>query len=221
MLRRLLTLVIVVAALGAVAWFRPEVRDLLHQVRERWDVLRGDGAAAQVIGQVPSRELADRAQQKLERVQMGGGNESFTTAELQSLLQFRYRELLPDYVDSPRVSLEGDHIALRMRVPLDRFPQVRDLGEIAALLPDTTELDVRGTLLPSDDGHVAFAVDAVSAHRIPLPRRLVPPALELLGREDRPGLPDDAIAVPLPRGTRSAYVRDDLLVLLSGAGTRD
>ncbi|HSG64688.1 MAG TPA: hypothetical protein VLD39_06795 [Gammaproteobacteria bacterium] len=222
MFRRLFTLLVVVLVLGAVAWYRPEARDLLRSLGDRWTVLRKDGAAAQELGPAASAELADQAQRKLDRVQSGNGHESFTTAELQSLLQFRYRQLLPEYVGSPRVTLEGDHIAIRLRVPIERLPRVSDFGEILALLPDTTDLDIRGTLLPSDEGHVAFAVDAVSAQRIPLPRRLVPSALELLGRQDRPGLPEDAIVVPLPSGARSAYVRGDSLVLLSaGAGTRD
>jgi hypothetical protein len=55
----------------------------------------------------------------------------------------------------------------------------------------------------------------VSAQRFPLPARLVPGALERLGRTDEPGLPPDAIALPLPPGVAAAYVRRDSLVLLA------
>jgi hypothetical protein len=39
--------------------------------------------------------------------------------------------------------------------------------------------------------------------------------LDLFGREDAPGLPADAIRIPLPDGASSAYVRSDSLVVLS------
>jgi hypothetical protein len=86
---------------------------------------------------------------------------------------------------------------------------------VAALLPDTTEVTVRGQLLPLDGGRVAFAIDEVTAAHIPLPRRIVPAALERLGRRDEPGLPRDALALPLPPGAAGAYVRADSLVLLA------
>ena len=66
----------------------------------------------------------------------------------------------------------------------------------------------------SEAGIEPDRIDAVAAQRIPLPRRLVPSALEALGREDCPDLPDDAIELPLPKGVRAAYVRGDSLVLL-------
>jgi hypothetical protein len=46
---------------------------------------------------------------------------------------------------------------------------------------------------------------------------MVPGALTMLGRQDAPGLPRDAIAIALPRGVRAAYLRADSLILLSGA----
>jgi len=214
-IRRLVWLGVVAAlAGGAYWWFREDLRPYTQVVRDRWDTLRGrspDAAAPPGTSQA----LADRAWAKVDAIRTGeSGQASFTDLELQSLLEYRYPEILPSFVDSPRISIDGDRVRLRVRIPVDRLPQVRELGEIAALLPDTTDLDVRGQLLPADDGKVAFAVDGVSAHRIPLPRRLVPAALELLGRKDEPGLREDAIAIPLPAGARAAYVRADSLVLL-------
>jgi hypothetical protein len=214
-IRRLFWLcLIAVLAAGAYWWFREDLRPYTQIVAERWATLRGRTPGESSTG--TSKALADEAWRKIDALRAGEvGQVSFTDLELQSLLEHRYAEVLPAFVDSPRITLEGDRVRLRVRVPVDRLPQVSELGEIAALLPDTTDLEVRGQLLPADDGEVAFAVDAVSAHRIPLPRRMVPAALELLGRRDRPGLRPDAILVPLPRGARAAYVRADSLVLLA------
>ena len=206
--------VVLVLVGGAYWWFREDLRPYTDAVRERWETLRGQSPDAAATPRT-SQALADRAWVKVDAIRTGESSQaSFTDIELQSLLEYRYPEVLPAFVDSPRITIEGDRLRLRVRIPVDRLPQVQELGEIAALLPDTTDLDIRGQLLPADDGRVAFAVDDVSAHRIPLPRRLVPAALELLGRKDEPGLREDAIAIPLPAGARAAYVRADSLVLL-------
>jgi hypothetical protein len=215
-MRRLFFLVLMIALAGAAWTNRERLRPFWEAAAARWQTLRADPAAADATRDRATAELAQQAQSKLDAVRSGEQTQaSFTTDELQSLLVYKYRQLLPAFVDSPNVALEGDRIRLRMRVPVDRLPSVNELGEVGALLPDTAELDVRGQLLPSAEGQLAFAVDAVSAHRIPLPRRLVPSALEMLGRRDSPGLPADAILVPLPKGARAAYVRGDSLVLLS------
>ncbi len=220
MMRRLFLLVIVLVALGAAWIFQDDLMAMRDRVRAR--VLHsevGGGLATPAAMQVPAitEAVADAAQKKLDRMQHGQSSRaSFTTPELQSLLQFRYRQLLPAYIDSPRVKLSGDQVELRMRVPTQRLPQVQELQQLAAFLPDTADLNVTGAVLPSDEGHIAFAVNGVSAQHIPLPKRFVPAALEMLGREDKPGLPADAIVLPLPRGVRSAYVRADSLVLLGG-----
>ena len=137
--------------------------------------------------------------------------------ELQALLRSRFAPALPAWLDSTRIRLEGDRIRLSGRVPLDHLPQVRDLGQVAGLLPDTSEVAVTGQVIPLSRGRVALAVDQVTAAHIPLPRRLIP---DVLGRMKKPGdtTPSDALSLPLPRTISSAYVRNDSLILLSGAG---
>ena len=216
-MRRLFILLILIAMAVAGWYYRNELRPVWDAAVSRWQQTRAEPRENAASRDEVTAELADHAQVKLDAVRAGEQRQaSFTSRELQSLLQFRYRQVLPAFVDSPRVSLEDGQVRLRVRVPVERLPRVEELGEVASMLPDTTDLEIRGQLLPSDDGKVAFAVDQVSAHRIPLPKRLVPSALEMLGRTDQPGLPADAILVPLPKGTRTAYVRGDSLVLLSG-----
>jgi hypothetical protein len=186
------------------------------RVRAAWAALRGESAAETQAGTAVSAELAATAQEKLDALARGDRSEAvFGTAELQSLLEYRYLDRLPAFIDSPRVEVDGGRVRLSMRIPVDRFPGAKGLGEVAALLPDTTDLVIRGALLAAEDGKVAFAIDGVSAHSIPLPRRLVPGAIEMLGLDAEPGLPADAITVPLPPGARAAYIRGDSIVILS------
>jgi hypothetical protein len=187
------------------------------RVANAWSDLRG-GKEATTLG--PSPELAEVAHEKLAQLKSGEAeNVALSENEIQSLLQFKYRQLLPAFVDSPRVEFDNGKIIVQARVPVDRLPQLNELGEAASFLPDTTEVGVTGQILPLRDGRVALAVDQVRAARIPLPKRLVAGALRKLGRKDEPGLPSDALAVPLPPGADAAYVRGDSLVFLNNART--
>jgi len=216
MVRSLVRLLILLAIVAAAWFYREPLLDLGHAVADRWTELRRTDAATAVPVELASPELAAVAQAKLDDLKGGlAARAAFSTAELQSLLEYRYRGLLPAFVDSPRVALVGDRVRLRVRVPVSRIPRARELGDIADLLPDTTDLLVDGRILPAADGNIAFAVDDVTAHRIPLPHRLVPMVLEVLGRRPGSGLPDDAISIPLPAGANAAYVRADSLVLLA------
>jgi hypothetical protein len=208
-LRRVLGLVVVGVVLG-VAWTE---RDRL---REQWDALGFGGPEEEAA----SPELAERAEARLQELEDGGRTSvGLGQAEVQSLLLYRHAGLLPVFVDSPTVELDGDRMRVRARVPAARLPSVGELGEAAAFLPDTTDVELVGTLLPLGDGRAALAVDQVSVARIPLPARLVPAVLRRLGRADEPGLPADGMAVPLPPGARSAYIRRDTLFFLAGRDT--
>lgn len=202
---------LLVAALGFFAFLN---RD---RISDAWRSLRG---TAIVTETVPSAELADAATSKLQQLKNGETRSvALTEVELQSLLLYKYRQLLPAFVDSPRVKIENGKIEVQARVPVERLPQLSELGEAAAFLPDTTEVGVTGTILPLRSGRIALAVDQVRAARIPLPRRLVPGALRRLGRKDEAGLPPDALALPLPPGADAAYVRGDSLVFLNNRRT--
>lgn len=190
--------------------YRQRLEDLIHPLLQR---------KVEMTSTVPvSPALAAQAQDKLARLAEGRASRiTLGSAELQSLLRYRYQQLLPAFVDSPVVELQATHLRIRARIPVERLPRLADLGEAANLLPDTTDVTVTGEVLPLDSGRVALAVDAVSVAVIPLPRRMIPPALQRLGRHDEPGLPPDALAVPLPPGAAAAYVRGDSLVLLGPA----
>jgi hypothetical protein len=217
MIGRLFKLAFAVAILAALyVFFRPEADGLLDAVRDRWNVLRRDTAAAQIVDQeAVSPRVAEAAERRIGRLGTESRRESFTTNELQSLLEHRYGPTLPEYVSAPRIALHQDEVTVSVRLPVAKLPRADELGQIIELLPDTTDLEMRGSVLPFDDGYIAFTVDAITAHRIPLPSRFIPALLDMFGREDVAGLPADAIRIPLPDGARSAYVRSDSLVVLS------
>ena len=203
--RRVIMLLLLLLLLAGLWIFR-------DRIRTAWNDWRG--TEEQVV--VPSAELAAGAESKLDALRDGSeASVSLSGIELESLLLYSYRGVLPAFLDSPKVELEGDRLRLRARVPVDKLPRVDGLSEAAAFLPDTTELEVTGKLLPLDSGRVGFGIDDVSAARVPLPDRFISGALTRLGRRDEARLPADAIAVRLPAGAAAAYIRRDSLVLLA------
>lgn len=203
--RRVIMLLMLLLLLAGVWIFR-------DRIRTAWNDWRGTDD--EIVA--PSPELAAGAQAKLNALRDGSAaSVSLSGVELESLLLHRYPGVLPAFLDSPKVELNGDQLRLRARVPIDKLPRVDGLGEAAAFLPDTTELEVSGKLLPLDSGRVGFGVDDVTAARVPLPDRFISGALARLGRQDEARLPADAIAVRLPAGAAAAYIRGDSLVLLA------
>lgn len=204
-MRPVVLLAVLVVVLGG-AWLFGD------RLRIAWRDIRGVRESALVA----TPELADRAQAKLDAFQDGTvARVTLSAVELESLMLYRYQGALPGFLGPPGIELRDDRVQLRVRLPIDKLPNVEGLGDAVAFLPDTTELTVSGRLLPLDTGRVALIVDDVSAQRIPLPRRLVPGALDRLGRRDEPGLPPDAIALLLPPGVAAAYIRSDSVVLLA------
>ncbi|MGH7467740.1 MAG: hypothetical protein ACRENP_07090 [Longimicrobiales bacterium] len=207
MKKLLITVVLLVA--GYLIWTQWRS----GQVRSEELTASADAPVSAEIARQADRKLQDLKNQQAELVALRAN-------ELQSLLQFRFLQLLPAFVYAPQIELQDGQIELRARIPVERLPTLNELGEAAAFLPDTTDVDLVGTLLPLDSGRVAFAIQQVRAARIPLPQRLVPGALQRLGRKDEPGLPRDALALPLPPGASAAYVHGDSLVLLARPNRR-
>ena len=206
-MRRIFSLVILLV-LALVAW---HYRDALLA---KWHELRGAPADTGSV----SADAARTGEEKLRALELPypPARTALSGAELQALLRTRFAGVLPRWVDSARIRLEGDRVRLSGRVPVDHLPQIRSLGEVAGLLPDTAEVAVNGQVIPLSHGRVALAVDQVTAAHIPLPRRLIP---EVLGglRKGGADVPVDALPLPLPHSITSAYVRADSLILITSA----
>jgi hypothetical protein len=206
-----IVLLLFLTVLGLAVW---RFHDPLRAAIDGWRDARTTRVAT-------SPELAAGANLKLSELASGQRDIiALSEAELQSLLEYHHIQLLPAFVDSPRIEIRRDRLRLVGRVPVERLPRVRGIGNLAGILPDTAELAVTGQLFPFGEGRVAFGIDDVSTSRISLPRSLLGPLLVQLGRVDEPGLPADALALPLPPGVGAAYVRGDSLYLRTSASQR-
>jgi hypothetical protein len=163
-----------------------------------------------------SPELADSTLSRFESFQSGRGDQELrlSSAELSSVVRYSLPGFLPAGVNEPSVVLQDSVVVLKARLAVASLPDLPALRDIVALLPDTIQVELGGRLIPLGD-QAALKVDRVEASRVPIPPRLVPEILKALGRTETAGLPPDALAVPLPRGLRAAYVRSDTLVLVA------
>ena len=209
--RRLAGLVIVLLLLAVgLWWFRDDVSDAWRRVR-----------GGETVAEAPSPEVAERAEEKLADLGAGRSERvALSGVELQSLVLYSYGDLFPAFVREPRVDVEEGRLRLDARVPTDALGSLPGAAQAQALLPDTADVTIVADLLPLGDGRAALAVDEITAARIPVPSAMVPRLLERMGRVSEPGLPEDALAVRLPPGVGSAYMRGDSLILQSTATPR-
>jgi len=197
----------VVASVGLWAWWSyPDLIGRLRGMRE-----------PEAVEVVPSPELADATLDRFQAFQQSeaGSEMRLGDAELSSLVRYSLPGMVPPGIDEPTVRVRDGQINLGARVALAVLPDVPALREVLGLLPDTVPVEIRGTLAPFDSEHAALHVDRIEASKIPLPPRYTPEILNALGRTPVPGLPENALLVPLPRGLSAAYVLQDSLVLVA------
>lgn len=167
---------------------------------------------------VPSPGLAEATLERVEALRTGTlGTDRLVLGgpELSSVIRYSLPGILPRGVHEPTVAFRGEDLVLSARVAVDAFPDMPALDEVLGLLPDTVRIEMQGAVLPFGPSLAALHVERVEASRIPLPGRMIPGILEALGRQDREGLPSDAMVIPLPEGIRSAFVEEDHLILVA------
>jgi len=206
---RAVTLLLLVAAAYAGWRWGPMV---FPRVQE-W--LGRPGAAVPSHLPAPSPELADSVLERVQLLQGGEGGDQMALGgrEITSVLRYSVPGLIPDGVKDPEVYFQEGRVHLRGKVALASFPEIPDLGAILDLLPDTVSVEIQASLLPFGGETAALVVHRIEANRIPLPRRAIPEILRALGRRDQPGLPPEALVVPLPAGLLSVYIHSDSLIL--------
>ena len=166
----------------------------------------------------PSSDLAAATIDRIEALRRGeGGTElALSSAEIESVLLYSIPEIVPDGISEPRVRIADGVLTLTVRVAVEAFPRLPDLDPLLGFFPDTVDVAVEGTLAPlEEERREALVVHGVRAALVPLPDRVIPEVLVALGRKDAADLAEDAIAVPLPSGLRTAYILRDSLVLVS------
>ena len=171
-----------------------------------------------VVEVSPSPELADAALDRFERFRRGeiGDRLSLSAVDVASVLRYSAPGMLPEGVSGPVVEFHDGVVTLTAHVAVEAFPGLPTLDGILGFLPDTVSISIEGALAPLDENRVALVVHGVYAAFIPvpLPDGMTPRILTALGRRGRDGLPEDALAFPLPDGVRSAHVLRDRLILV-------
>lgn len=205
--RRVL-LLLVLLGLAYVGWvFAPS---LLPEVRE-WAGLVDPPAAGEAE---PTPGLADSVLARVQEFrQIGDGEIALGGRELTSVLRYSIPGLVPSGIQDLTVELDEGRVRLSAGVALGAFPEIPDLGPVLGILPDTANVVLLGSLMAFGQEESALLVHGIDASRIPIPRRLIPGILRGIGRVDRPGLPAEALSIPLPAGLRSAYILSDSLIL--------
>ncbi len=183
----------------------------------RVEQVLGIDGTSEAAGVPASPELADATLDRFERFRRGDDGDRLVLgdAELTSLVRYSLPGILPPGVQDAEVSMSEGQVSVSARVALASFPRLPDLGSVVGLLPDTVTIEVRGTLVPHDQGHLALLVDRVRAGKVPIPTRMVGDVLDGLGGDRPATLPRDGLPVPLPDGIGSVFVQRDSLVLLS------
>ncbi len=167
----------------------------------------------------PTPELADSVLSRVQAFRRGedGDRLALGGRDITSVVKYSVPGLIPEGVRDPVIRLDDGRVLFRGRVALNQFPDLPDLGPVVGILPDTLDVELRASLMPFGKNEAALVVQQVEASHVPLPRRMIPQILEGMGRVDRPGLPPEAMVVPLPAGLDSAYILGDSLVLARGS----
>lgn len=166
---------------------------------------------------IVSSDLAEKTMGRFSDFQRGGTGEqlSLSSNEVASILLYSVPDMMPEGISGPQIEMEDGIITLDVNVAVEALPQYLDMDDVLEFLPDTIEVSLAGTFAPLEDQNWgAFIVHGVQVSLIPVPERMIPDIIKILGKTDVDGLPDDAIAIPLPRGLKSVYVIRDSLVLV-------
>lgn len=167
-------------------------------------------------GPGPSAELADSVLTNVQNFRENReGRMALGGREVTSVLRYSVPGLIPSGIKEPEVAFGDGRVHLSADVVMAAFPGLPDLGPLLGMLPDTLQVDLHASLIPFGDQESALLVHGVEASRIPIPRRLIPEILRAIGRVDRPGLPPEGMAVPLPPGLGSVYILSDSLIISS------
>jgi hypothetical protein len=149
-----------------------------------------------------SAEAAAQAEAKLETLE-AGEQIALSPAELTSLFTYRPEVWSLRPVHSPVVAMSGDTVRVEGRVPRTEIPADIEMGPLRALLPDTTRVEVIGTVRSQREGTIALEIGSVEVEGMPVPARYYSQLLE-----------SDVLTLPLPAGVSGARVENGELILI-------
>ena len=160
-----------------------------------------------------SPEAAAVAEQKLLALRDGGRTARLSGIELSSLLRYRSPQWVTNTVSDPGVEMTGDTLRITGTVATDQLPSHPELDAARAFLPDSSRIEVSGRVSSLPSGRVALLLTDVEVAGLPVPKRYYPRILERVGRKDEADLGENAVAVQLPAGVRSARIENGVLIL--------
>jgi len=200
-----LAALVVLAVIVVAAWrFGPDLA-------ERYGHYLEDEGEAEVA---TSSELADAALGRFDRVVQGESETaSFSGAEVESVLRYRWNDQLPPGVGDPSVRIQGGELRVRVQVASENLPRYPEMERLREVLPDTVPLELRGTLLTLEGREAAFLVRRIDVAGVPVPRRFQATLLEALQSSRRDDVPEEAFVVALPPGIGSLHLADETLVV--------
>lgn len=196
---------VVLAVIVVAAWrFGP---DLAEQYGHH---LGGEGEAEVAT----SSELADAALARFDRVIQGESEAaSFSGAEVESVLRYRWNDQLPPGVADPSVRIQGGELRVRLQVASEMLPRYPEMERLREMLPDTVPLELRGTILTLEGREAAFLVRRIDVAGVPVPRRFQATLLEAIQPSRRDDVPEEAFVLTLPPGIGSLHLADETLVV--------
>lgn len=195
--------VVLLALLAAGAWIaRDSIGDWMGRLE-----MRASGE--------PSERLADRAEEKLNRIARDGpgGEVRFSEAELQSLLTYRSGPALPPGIEDPQVDVQDTVVVLSARLRPDSLDGFSAPDALRSTMSDTTR--VIAGLLPVRGGpnETLLQVRSLQIGAFVVPPLMLPAVvrgLEQQGVRVRSG----AIVVPLFPGVDEIRLDGDDIVLI-------
>ncbi len=198
---------LVVLVVGATAgWlFRGEIQDFVSGLGNRGGIEMVE----------PSLELAVRAEEKLQAVfdGTGRGDIRLSEMELQSYVQYRLGDRLPEGVTDPAVDLRDSTLAVSASLDLTRLAVAPDAVEVLQRMMGDSAL-VRSELRPGvvEPGVGRVEVLSLQAGVIPLPPLGIGMVLRGIG------LPTDgrSVTFEIPDDVQEIRVGNEEVVLVRG-----
>lgn len=201
-----MALVVIVALLAAGAWI---ARDSVGDWMGRLEL----GASGE-----PSERLAERAEQKLNRIARAGltSEERFSESELQSLLTYRGGPALPPGIEDPRVDVQDTIVVLSARLRPDSLDGFSAPDVLRSTMGDTTR--VIAGLVPSrgGPGETRLRVRSLQIGAFVVPPMMLPVVVRSVEQQGV-RVEDGAIVVPLLPGVDEIRLDGDDVVLIPGS----
>jgi hypothetical protein len=160
-----------------------------------------------------SEANAAAAEAKLGRLLELREEVQLSASELTSLLHLRSDDWSLGLITAPLLRITSDTIHLSGSIDPDQLPSQPDLDAVRLFLPDTTIVQIAGTLAPLDPGWAGVEITSLEIAGMPFPSAYFPFIVDRLGLPADDRLPAGAFAIPLPAGIGSARVSGGQLVL--------